>query len=252
MAGWMTLLEYVFTLLDPAEAAEFRRLDSEGLKLQMQYGPDQFQEALKRHRPTVLAQLRSGALIARGHAALAPLHEQPSIISKEWWEGPWTLDFLKSSAAENGQKVIRTLFKPSAAEKGHKISRIQVCRAEDDQSAAGSMSDPMPPRLPARLVVQRKAGRVTLDGIGKDVSGQPILLLVMLAQAVLDGRGSVPTREITKEFKGRDADDLVRELRDAFVGGNPEHEHYRKLIKNRRSPSRYELLLTVDQIDPRL
>src|SRR5262245_45269760 len=92
VARWMTLLEYLFTLLDGAEAEEHRRLDSEGFTLEAQYRLAQFQDAFRRHRPTVLAQLRSGDLIARGYAERAPLNEPPSIVSKEWWHGSWMLD----------------------------------------------------------------------------------------------------------------------------------------------------------------
>ncbi len=224
MPKWMTLLEYVFTLLDPAEAERYRRLESEGLKLEQQNGPDQFRgEALKRLAPIVLAQLRSGALRARGYAALAPLHEPPSPISKGWWDGPWTLNFFESTAIENGNREIRDLLRPlramsrnrtgnflpsSPAEKGHRISRIRVCLARDleadgDDAAGDEAGEVQPavqevaeraqrnrsseneatPKGAPRMILHQGSGDVQLDGRKVELTPQPFQLLLLLAKA---------------------------------------------------------------------
>ena len=99
-----------------------------------------------------------------------------------------------------------------------------------------------------RLSIQVAAQAVLIDGTPQRVPSQPFNLLVLLAQAVRDGRGPVRNRAI-EDTTGRDARDLVRELRDALSAGRPNGSELRDWIEARRSLGAFELVLEPEQIE---
>lgn len=102
------------------------------------------------------------------------------------------------------------------------------------------------PRLSIRVAAQS----VLIDGTPQRVPPQPFRLLTLLAQEVRDGRGPVRNRAID-DATGRDARDLVRELRDALSTGRPNACELRDWIEARRSLGAFELALNRDQIEVR-
>jgi hypothetical protein len=99
-----------------------------------------------------------------------------------------------------------------------------------------------------RLSIQVAAQVVLIDGTPQRVPSQPFNLLALLAEAVRDGRGPVRNRAI-EDTTGRDARDLVRELRDALSAGRPNGSELREWIEARRSLGAFELVLERKQIE---
>ena len=99
-----------------------------------------------------------------------------------------------------------------------------------------------------RLSIQVAAQAVLIDGTPQRVPSQPFKLLALLARAVRDGTGPVRNRAI-EDSTGRDARDLVRELRDAFSAGRPNGSELRDWIEARRSLGAFELVLEPGQIE---
>ena len=99
-----------------------------------------------------------------------------------------------------------------------------------------------------RLSIQIEAQAVLIDGTPQRVSSQPFNLLALLARAAQDGKGPVRNRAI-EDTTGRDARDLVRELRDALSAGRPNGSELRDWIEARRSLGAFELVLEREQIE---
>ncbi|MGE0252965.1 MAG: hypothetical protein AB7N54_00090 [Alphaproteobacteria bacterium] len=102
--------------------------------------------------------------------------------------------------------------------------------------------DPQPAAVP-RLIIQRSALRITLDGTERQVPRQPFNLLFLLAEALFAGKPAVTVPEIEKKFSGRRAADLVRDLRS--------HMGNRGLIRSQKSPSAYFLTLARHEVELR-
>lgn len=102
-----------------------------------------------------------------------------------------------------------------------------------------------------RLLIVRSSQRVVLDGIERHVPQQPFRLLTSLAEAAIRKGGVVRTIDIEAANSGRAASDLVRELRNCLAASAPEPDQVRRLIKTRRSPSGYALVLEPHEIDLR-
>jgi hypothetical protein len=100
------------------------------------------------------------------------------------------------------------------------------------------------PRL--RIIEQEHSVRI--DGLPQRVAGQPFRLLALLAQHRLNGAGPVRNREI-EDTTGRDARDLVRELRDTLSAGRSNGPELRGWIAARRSLGAFELVLEPEQIE---
>ncbi len=98
-----------------------------------------------------------------------------------------------------------------------------------------------------RLSIRLEAQTVLVDGTPQRVPSQPFTLLALLAHAARDGRGPVRNR-VVEDATGRDARDLVRELRDALAAGRPNGSELRDWIKARRSLGAYELVLDREEI----
>jgi hypothetical protein len=98
-----------------------------------------------------------------------------------------------------------------------------------------------------RLSIQVRTQAVQIDGTPQRVPAQPFKLLALLAQEVRDGAGPVRNRAI-EDATGRDARDLVRELRDAISAGRPNAAELRDWIEARRSLGAFELALAPEQI----
>lgn len=103
---------------------------------------------------------------------------------------------------------------------------------------------PAGPRLSIRLA----ARTVLVDGIPQRVPAQPFTLLALLARAVRDGAGPVGNRTI-EDATGRDARDLVRELRDALSADRPNGAELRAWIEARRSLGAFQLMLEPREIE---
>jgi hypothetical protein len=99
-----------------------------------------------------------------------------------------------------------------------------------------------------RLAIQLGAQEVLVDGVSQRVPAQPFKLLALLAQEVRAGAGPVRNRVI-EDATGRDARDLVRELRDALSVGRPNASELRDWIEARRSLGAFELVLEPEQIE---
>ena len=99
-----------------------------------------------------------------------------------------------------------------------------------------------------RLSIQVAAQAVRIDGTPQRVPSQPFNLLALLARAVRDGTGPVRNRAI-EDTTGRDARDLVRELRDALSSGRPNGSELRDWIEARRSLGAFELVLESGEIE---
>jgi hypothetical protein len=98
-----------------------------------------------------------------------------------------------------------------------------------------------------RLSIHLEAQAVMIDGTPQRVPSQPFNLLALLARAAGDGKGPVKNRAI-EDATGRDARDLVRELRDAMSAGRPNGSELRDWIEARRSLGAFELVLGRDEI----
>ena len=86
-----------------------------------------------------------------------------------------------------------------------------------------------------RLSIQVATQAVLIDGRPQRVPSQPFNLLALLAQAVRDGRGAVRNRAI-EDTTGRDARDLVRELRDALSADQAERVRAARLDRSAPQP----------------
>jgi len=105
-----------------------------------------------------------------------------------------------------------------------------------------------PKTVGPRLSIQVAARTVLVDGSPQRVPSQPFNLLALLARAVRDGAGPVSNRAI-EEATGRDARDLVRELRDALSVDRLNRSDLRDWIKARRSLGAFELVLDPEEIE---
>jgi hypothetical protein len=99
-----------------------------------------------------------------------------------------------------------------------------------------------------RLSIHLEAQAVLIDGTPQRVPSQPFNLLALLTRAARDGKGPVRNRAI-EDTTGRDARDLVRELRDALSAGRPNGSELRDWIEARRSLGAFELVLERDLIE---
>jgi hypothetical protein len=108
--------------------------------------------------------------------------------------------------------------------------------------------DALEPRTEGpRLSIHLEAQAVLIDGTPQRVPSQPFTLLALLARAVRDGKGPVRNRAI-EDATGRDARDLVRELRDALSAGRSNGSELRDWIEARRSLGAYALVLEREEI----
>ncbi len=89
---------------------------------------------------------------------------------------------------------------------------------------------------------------VTIDGTAQRIASQPFKLLTLFAQAARDRTGPVANRAI-EDATGRDARDLVRELRDALSAGRPNRSELRNWIVARRSIGAFELALEREEVE---
>lgn len=104
--------------------------------------------------------------------------------------------------------------------------------------------------LKPRLIIVQWSKTVILDGTERLLPLQPYRLLLLLAEKARIGDGIVLTQEI-ESHTGREARDIVRELRNALAEGSPSPGAIRNLIRNRRSRSAYQLVLAAMEIDLR-
>lgn len=105
-----------------------------------------------------------------------------------------------------------------------------------------------PRTIAPRLSVRMAARAVLVDGTPQRVASQPFNLLALLAHAARDGTGPVGNRAI-EDATGRDARDLVRELRDALSADRPNGAELRDWIEARRSLGAFELVLDASDIE---
>lgn len=101
-----------------------------------------------------------------------------------------------------------------------------------------------------RLVLNLSAQTVLVDGVPQPVPPQPFRLLALLAERAKDDGAPLDNRAIY-ETTGREARDLIRELRDALAAGRADKDEIRGWIKARRSLGAFELALRRDHIDVR-
>lgn len=99
-----------------------------------------------------------------------------------------------------------------------------------------------------RLSIRIAARAVMVDGTPQPVPHQPFNLLALLARAVKDRAGPVSNRAI-EQATGRDARDLVRELRHALSAGRPNASQLRGWIAARRSLGAFELVLGPEDVE---
>ena len=99
-----------------------------------------------------------------------------------------------------------------------------------------------------RLSVDLASRTVMIDGTAQRVASQPFKLLALFAQAARDRTGPVENRAI-EDATGRDARDLVRELRDALSAGRPNRFELRNWIVARRSLGAFALALEREEIE---
>ena len=129
--------------------------------------------------------------------------------------------------------------------------------AADGFALVAAMLVPGPALLP-RLVIDRAAQAVSLDGRACALPDQPFRLLALLADRARTGRNDVQVREIEDAIwhgqimpAAREIKDIARELRDAMVSAGIDRGTARGLVAAQRSPSRYRLTLRAEEIDIR-
>jgi DNA-binding winged helix-turn-helix (wHTH) protein len=112
------------------------------------------------------------------------------------------------------------------------------------------------PSLAPRLVIQRAAKTVSLDGTPKTLSDQEFQLLVFLAEHALKSPAIVENRAIEAHIWGASIHKIssqvrepVRALRDALARGSTDATSVRALIENRRNPNGYRLALPPEEIE---
>ena len=105
-----------------------------------------------------------------------------------------------------------------------------------------------------RLLIRQAAKSVELDGMVIPLPDQPFRTLLLLAQAVLDGRVSVEKRQLEIHLwhnlrmpDSRDVRDIIRDVRTAFQGLGNAGAH-RGLIETKRGPTRYRLVLEAEEV----
>lgn len=106
-----------------------------------------------------------------------------------------------------------------------------------------------------RLVIERRARRVILDGRGVHLSEQLFLLLLFLAERALESPATVDVRAIEDQVWGvgihRIASGIrepIRALRSALGAGAEDAAAARALIENTRNPNGYRLNLAAADI----
>jgi len=169
--------------------------------------------------------------------------------------------------------MIRTVAKPTETSlllpSGIPVERRQylaemgmvVVLAQDAFVGAGFAlsTEMLVPSLPGevRLIIGREGGTVMLDGRPKKMGDQPFRVLVRLAEFAKRNPGHLNEGQIARAIYGdqirpeaRETKDVIRLLRDALAEGMEEAEAKaaRKLIENKRSPSRYRLCLRASEI----
>lgn len=112
------------------------------------------------------------------------------------------------------------------------------------------------PRLAARLVIQRTAKIVILDGVPKRLSDQEFQLLVLLAEHALKSPAVLENRKIEARIWSTNIDKIssqvrepVRALRDALALDSADPKAVRTLLENRRNPNGYRLVLAPEEIE---
>jgi len=134
-------------------------------------------------------------------------------------------------------------------EAGIDLVELRASLASDPSGIDRLDQDALEPKTNGpRLSIQVATQAVLIDGIPQRVPSQPFSLLALLALAVRDGRGPVRNRTI-EDTTGRDARDLVRELRDALSAGRPNGSELRDWIEARRSLGAFELVLRREEIE---
>ncbi|MGD9882527.1 MAG: transcriptional regulator [Reyranella sp.] len=111
------------------------------------------------------------------------------------------------------------------------------------------------PSLAPRLVIQRAAKTVSLDGTPKTLSDQEFQLLVLLAEHALKSPAIVENRAIEAHIWGASIHRIssqvrepVRALRNALARGSADATSVRALIENRRNPNGYRLAIEPNEI----
>ena len=99
-----------------------------------------------------------------------------------------------------------------------------------------------------RLSIRLLSQAVLIDGTPQRIPSQPFRLLALLAQEVSGGKGPVRNRTI-EGATGREARDLIRELRDTLSAGRQNAAEIRNWIKARRALAAFELVLEPEQIE---
>lgn len=107
-----------------------------------------------------------------------------------------------------------------------------------------------------RLVIQRAAKTVSLDGHVKALSNQAFQLLLLLAEHALRSPAVLENRVIEAHLWGSNIHKItsqvrepVRALRDALATDSSDSEAVRALIENRHNPHGYRLTLSSDEIE---
>ena len=106
-----------------------------------------------------------------------------------------------------------------------------------------------------RLVIERRARQVTLDGRRIHLSDQVFALLMFLAERALDSPATVEIRTIEDHIWGagihRIASSIrepIRALREALAAGAPDKAAVRNLIEYMRNPNGYRLRIDAGDI----
>ena len=107
-----------------------------------------------------------------------------------------------------------------------------------------------------RLIVQRAAKTVSLDGHPKTLPDQAFQLLLLLAEHAKNSSSIIENRAIEARLWGSNIHKIssqvrepVRALRDALATGSSDSEAVRALIENRRKPNGYRLVLAPEEIE---
>ena len=106
-------------------------------------------------------------------------------------------------------------------------------------------------QVAVRLVVDKRFQSATIDGVTIDLPHAPFKLLVMLTEAAIAGARPVTAERIGTAFSLRSPADLIRELRVILQRAGLGPAEARCWIKTQRSPTRYLLTVSAEEIELR-
>lgn len=169
---------------------------------------------------------------------------------------PSTILAIKTAAAAENVSVLTAMIAPPDILRlraaGLDLMPLGETMTPHDDGHDQLVPDRLAPSKGApRLVIDRVAREVELDGQKKALSAQSFDLLVILAAAAVESPAIVENRKIEEQLWGSglhrissEVREPIRTLRNTLAKDSREPERIRELIENRRNPNGYRLAIS--------